>query len=310
MDKLKALRAFLSKVLKMTDGDIDAILDASDATEETALEAFLAKDRERIALLTKSKPGQSFQDGYKKAKAEVLAEFEKSVREKYGIDNEDLTGIELIAEVITKEKPAGNKDAITEEEIKKHPTYLKLEKEKTKALADKEKEWKDKLDAREKEFSKSETFGSVSKSALDILNGLNPVLSQNAKVAATQQADFIRDLEGFSYEKQDDGSFIILDKEGKRVEDGHGNPKTLDDLVKERAEIRFDFKANNGGGNPGGNGKPGDGKDGKPGSKKYPTGVQKPKTLEELTRLMNDKAIKTEDRATIMETWEAENPNT
>lgn len=309
MDKLKALRAFLSKVLKMTDGDIDAILDASEATEETVLTALLEKDKDRVALLTKSKPGQTFQDGYKKAKAEVLTAFEKEVREKYGVDDETLTGVELVAKVIeTEAAEAGKKVAITDDVIKKHPLYLRLEKESKKALTDKETEWKGKLEAKEKEFKKAESFGSISTSALDLLMELNPVLSTNPKVAATQQADFLREFKEMDWEKQTDGSFIAIDAEGKRLEDAHGHPITLEDLVKQKAENRFDFKANNGGENPGDDPKATKDKD-KSKDKKYPANVTKPKSIDELAKIMNDGKLKPDEKAIVMEVWESENPN-
>lgn len=309
MDKLKALRAFLSKVLKMTDGDIDAILDASEATEETVLTALLAKDATRVATLTKSKPGQTFQDGYKKAKAEVMTEFEKEVREKYEIDDDvDITGLELVASVIEKEAPEAGKKTITEETIKKHPLYIKLEKDGKKALKDKETEFATKLADKEKEFKRTEVFGSVSKKALDILMELDPVLSTNPKVASNQQTDFLRQFKEMTFETQEDGSIIPVDKDGKPLEDEHGNAITLEDLVKEKANDRFDFKANNGGENPGKNDKDNkDNKDKKTG-KKYPAGVTKPKTMDDLAKIMNDQKLKTEDRQTVMEVWEQENP--
>lgn len=309
MDFLKVLRAFLADVYKMPVGEIDALLAASDATDDTVLAAILARDKTRIENLTKPKSGQTFQDGYKKAKAEVLAAFEKEVREKFGLDEDetkDLTGLELIAKVIEVEAPEAGKKSITDDTIKKHPLYLKLEKDTKKALNDVKTEWEKKLADKDKEFGKAQVFSSVKGKALEIFTGLNPVLSTNAKVANNQQADFLRTLEGYTYEAQADGSFLIMDGD-KRLEDGHGNPITLDELVKQKAGDRFDFKANNGGENPGGDGKDKNKNDGK--NKTYPAGVTKPKTLDDLAKLMNDDKVKTADKSIIMETWEAENPN-
>lgn len=311
MDFLKILRALLSGVYKMTDGEIDALLQNADATEDTTLTEILDKDKERVAKLTKSKAGQTFQDGYKKAKAEVLAAHEKEIREKFGIEDEELTGLELVAAVIEKEAPEAGKAALTEEVIKKHPVYLALEKEKKKALTEAEATWKAKLEEAQKGFKKTETLRSVNEQALKILTDLNPVLPGTPKVAQTVQKAWLKGFEGNGFEVDEDGNITaILDAEGKPLEDGHGNPIKFEDFVKSSAENYFEFKANNGGSNGGNdndkNKRETGGSGG--GAKGYPKGIKKPTTIEELSAITNDSKIPVADRLATAEAWNAEHP--
>lgn len=309
MDFQKILRALLTNVYKKSDGEIDALLTASEATEDSALSGILEIDRARVANLQQPKQGQTFQDGYKKAKAEVLTAFEKEVKEKYGIADEDannpITGIDLVAAVIAKEAPTSSK--LTDDEVKKHPIFLQLERAKRDELKKVTEEWQQKYDERETQIKKTQTLGAVNKKALDILGSLKPIFSKNATVAENQKQAWLAQFQGYEFQEAEDGSVTIL-KDGKRLEDGHGYAKSFDAFVKESANAYFDFEVNNGGGNGGNGGAGGGGNEG--GGKNYPAGITKPTNLEELTKIMNDPQLKTEDKRAVMDTWKADNANT
>lgn len=297
-DASKLLRALLGKGYKHPSTDIDKLL-SDETTDEDGEAQLIQLDQTRIGNL-KPKPGTTFQDGYKKAKAEVLTQFEASLREAYGIES-DATGNELIDAIIAaKAKPDAKN--ISEDDIKKHPAYQNAEKAHKAALKAVQTEWETKLNEREAQYKKGETFGNVSKKALDILATMNPVIPTTAAVATNIQNAFLSSLKGFDFDIQ--GDRIVVMKDGKVVEDGHGHSMEFDKLVKDTAGGFYELKANNGGANPGG-GAPGAGAGGA-GNVVYPAGVTKPKTFDELATILNNQSIKVEDRQIVQQVWEQE----
>jgi hypothetical protein len=307
-DAKKLLRALLAKAYKTPDTEIDRIL--SDDTDDTTGETEILKlDSGRVGELQKPKKGSTFQDGYAKGKKETLENLEKEIFDTFEIDPDQIeedsrTGLKLIEHVVaTKAKP-GKGGNLTEDQIKASPVYQKAEQAWKKSVKDKETEWKTKYDQLESGHKKATVFQTVSNEVLKILSGMNPVLPSEDKVAQTWKKNFVNSFTEFDYEVQD--GRIVAMKDGKVVDDGHGSTKDFEALVKERAPEYFEFRANNGGAN-GGNGKAGEGAGGSgTGGKQYPAGVQKPKTFEELTKIVNDTTIKAEDRQTVLETWETE----
>ena len=241
----------MSKAYKLDDGTIGEILNAENADEKSVISKILELDTQRVdKLKTSGGKDGTFQDGYAKAKKEVLSDFEKQLKETFEIESEK-TGLDLITEILTaKTSEAGKKGQLTDDDVKKHPIYQAAEKAFKKQLADKEAEYKTKLSEVESAAKKAQTFSSVKDNALAILEGLNPIYAKNPKVAKTIKNQFLNELQGFDFERQADGSWLVT-KDGKVVEDGHGHSKSFEDIVKETAESYFDFQENNGGQNAG-----------------------------------------------------------
>lgn len=315
MDHKKILTGLLSRAYKMEEGRISEILEKADESE--VLLDLLNEDRDRVSKLT-PKAGEDgpskFKEGYSKAKKEERAAFEKELKEQYGIES-DLQGKELIEHIVqakTAEATKDKKGTMTEDEIKVSPVYRSLEKSLAKQLADKETEWKTKLEDAEKTFAKKEVFGSFKDEALKELANLKPILSKDEKRARNQRESFAKELlaEGLEIVKED-GDFLLL-KDGKRLDDGHGHPVKWADYVRDRASEFFDFEANNGGSNSGNSNEndPKGGGQGAGGGKKYPDGIEKPKDIEAYTKLVTDKSIPLENRQAIAEAWSAENGRT
>lgn len=306
-DANKLLRALLGGAYKMPKTEIDKLL-SDDTTDEDGETTILEGDKARIGKLTTPAKGSTFQDGYAKGKKEVLTALETEIKEKFEIES-DATGIDLIETVVTeKAKGAGKPKELTEDDVKKHPVYQNAEKAHKNALKQVTTEWETKLNERESQFKKGETFNTVASKALAKLNGMNPVIPTNAKVAANIQRSFLDGLKGFDFEVQ--GDRIVVMKDGKVVDDGHGHSLDFDKLIEDHAGGFYEFKQNNGGSN-GGNGKPGEGAGGAgsggPGGVAYPAGIQKPKTWDELMKVVNDTTVPATDRQTVMNVWEQEN---
>lgn len=307
MDYKKIITGLLSKAYKLDDGKIAELLqDGENITEETVLAALLSEDSGRVASIKKSTDTSGkFQEGYAKAKKEERANYEKEIREKYGIESE-VTGIELIEEIVTTkaaEHGSGKKGEITEDDVKKHPTYQTLESRYKKELKAKDEEWSTKLTEIETRFKTESTFKSIEERALATLDGLKPVLPGNPEVASNQKKWFVSALKDYQFEIQD-GNRVLVMKDGKVVEDGHGNSLDFSELVKNTASQFFEFQKNNGGGNAGNsnNDQTSTGDD-----NAYPAGITKPKTLEELSKIVNDRNIPIADRQKVAEVFEQEN---
>ena len=251
MEIQKILTGLLSKAYKLDDGKIGEILNAENATEDSVIKELLEIDTERISKIKPQTPKrETFQDGYAKAKKEVLSDFEKQLKETFETESEK-TGLDLITEILTaKTSEAGKKGQLTDDDVKKHPIYQAAEKSFKKQLSDKETEYKTKLTEVENAAKKAQTFASVKDNALAILEGLNPIYAKNPKVANTIKNQFLNELQGFEFERQADGSWLVT-KDGKIVEDGHGHSKSFEDIIKETSESYFEFQENNGGQNAG-----------------------------------------------------------
>lgn len=263
MDFLKVLRAFLTTAYKMSEGDIDAILSASGEDQTKLISAILEKDTARVQAITdaaKPPAGQTFKDGEGKGKKEALTAFEKSLKDKFGIESE-LTGLELVQELLTSKSQGGQSGDLTDEKVKTHPVYQQLEKAMKKAVQDKDTEWQAKLAEQEAATKKADTHRTVQAEALKFLQTLNPAIPKNELIAQNMQKGFLGSLlNGIDYTVNDDGSIVPM-KDGKVMTDAHGHTLPFSDLVKTTATGYYEFAQNNGGGN-GGNGSQGQNQNG------------------------------------------------
>ena len=309
MDYKKLLRALLSKAYKLDAGQLDELLaeetdkdgTKTPVTFEELEKKLLDTDKTRVVTLTTPKAGSTYQDGFAKGKKESLTAFEKEVKDKYGVDA-DLLGIELIDAVVTAKATTGG--TLTDDDVKKHAVYVARERELKTELKNKTTELEGKITEKEKEFTKKQNLGIIKDKAWGVVSKLNPLLSKTAEVAQTQKNTFLAALEANEYDLQETGPVILVD--GKAKTDDHGNIVSFDDFVTGNAKRFFDFENNNGGSN-GGNDNNDHKGGGQGGAKAYPAGVTKPKTMEDLVKVLNDKTIKVDDRVIVQEVWDKEN---
>jgi hypothetical protein len=305
MDYKKILTGLLSTALKMDNGAVAELLNEenSENTEDTILSAIVQLDTTRISKLTTGKPGQTYQDGYKKGKSESLTNLEKELKGIYGIDS-DKTGAELVADIIAGNTTTTEGAKLTDDDIKKHPVFLQMQRvlkqEKEAAIA----AAKTDLENVQRQHSAEKTFESVRNKALAKLEGLNPILPENPEIARNLKDVFASSLKDYDYQLDGD-NVIVLKKDGSIAVDAHGNNVELEDLVTTNASKFFVFQKNNGGNNSGSR-KENEGVDKNklPG---YPAHITKPTNIEEVTAIINNKEYKLADRDIVLATWEAEN---
>ena len=295
------ITGLLSKAYNFDNGKIaelfkDGETELSEDQQKEILQKLLDEDAQRVENIKKSVDKKdAFQDGFKKAKSEVLTDFEKGLKEKFGVES-DKTGLELVEEVVSKKSEGGQGGDVTEDAIKRSKVFQDMESNLKKQITTVKTEYETKINEIQDGYKAEQTFSNVSQKALQIFNGLNPILPQNKTVADNQVKFFVNTLEDFKFDVQDE-RIVVMDKDGKVIEDGHGNSRSFEDIVKETASGLFEFKANNGGS---GSGNGGQGQGGSGSS--YAGNV--PKTFEELEKVMSDTSISIEDRSNIMAEYE------
>ena len=296
------ITGLLSKAYNFDNGKIaelfkDGETELSEQQQTEILNKILEIDAQRVENIKKSVDKKdAFQDGFKKAKSEVLTDFEKGLKEKFGIES-DKTGLELVEEVVSKKSEGGQGGDVTEDAIKRSKVFQDMESNLKKQVTTVKTEYETKINEIQDGYKAEKTFSNVSQKALQIFNGLNPILPQNKTVADNQVKFFVNTLKDFKFDVQDE-RIVVMDKDGKVLEDGHGNSRSFEDIVKETASGLFEFKANNGGSGSGNGGQQGQGGSGS----SYAGNV--PKTFEELEKVMSDTSISIEDRSNIMAEYE------
>lgn len=296
------ITGLLSKAYNYDNGKIaelfkDGETELSEQQQTEILNKILEIDAQRVENIKKSVDKKdAFQDGFKKAKSEVLTDFEKGLKEKFGVES-DKTGLELVEEVVSKKSEGGQGGDVTEDAIKRSKVFQDMESNLKKQITTVKTEYETKINEIQDGYKAEQTFSNVSQKALKIFNGLNPILPQNKTVADNQVKFFVNTLKDFKFDVQDE-RIVVMDKDGKVLEDGHGNSRSFEDIVKETASGLFEFKANNGGSGSGNGGQQGQGGSGS----SYAGNV--PKTFEELEKVMSDASISIEDRSNIMAEYE------
>ena len=228
------LLEFAAKALNISQDEVKQILE----DESTGgLETLVQKDAARIKATKDA--------GYKSAERKINASWEGKLQSTFGVQS-DTKGPELIDEVneAIEAKEAEQKPTkeVTEAQIKKHPDYLRLEKQ----LQDAEKTFEEKLKntvaEKEEAFTQRELFGEFKTFALDFIdNELKLNLSTDANRARAQKNDLMEKIEAkFKIQKEGD-SYVFIDKAtDERVNNAQGYPITDKELVKNVATTYYD----------------------------------------------------------------------
>ena len=254
MDEKERLLYLTTKQFNLTEDEAKTLLLEGEDLKENAVDLLLEKDKERIQKLKDERTiryNEGFQTAEKKFKSHSEDTFKKLTGYSGAEDN-----FEAMFTAWHKEetKKLAQKKEVTEDDIKRHPLFIDLE---TKTIA------KEKYDELQKSFDQFKTesqrravMDTVTSNAWDVVAARNPILSENPTVAENRKRDFLAKFHQYEYELQD-GRIIVL-KEGKRLEDAHGNLKTFEAFTVELADQNFDFKAQtdkgNAGNKAGGNG--------------------------------------------------------
>ena len=227
------LNETLSKVFKLDREQLATLY--NEAGDLTDLSVVVEADERRIAKFKSDNLSQRNR-GIKEG-AEKL---ESALREKYDVES-DLIGVELVDSIINAETAKVQKASPSD--VTKHPEYVKLEASIAKQLRDKDKEWQGKLDNREREFNRDKLFEKVKDRALVNLESRKPLLPTDPKRAQAWKEIYLRELREGNYQESEDGTPIVLDKEGNVLKDAHGNPITFEEYERGISDKYFEYPA-------------------------------------------------------------------
>lgn len=296
MDFQKILNGVLAKTLNVADGKLTELFQngETELSESEIISNILKLDVDRIKSIKDETGREKFQEGFKKSKKEVLESLENELKEKFQIESSN-TGIDLVNEIVEKTSKPNSEQ--TEDAIRRSKLYLDLEANLKKEIKQLKTQHDEELNNVKKSYESEKVFSTVNKNAMDILHGLNPILPANAKIAENQKKAFLNEFKDFTFEMQDD-RIVVLDKDGKIITDEHGNTKSFEEIVKNRASDFFELASNNGGSGSGNGGQGGQGGNGGSSS------IKTPKTLDELANIMNDDSIDGAEKLKIAEEYE------
>ncbi len=269
------LNETLSKVFKLDAEKLATLYNEAGDLED--LSVVIEADAQRVAKFNTDKQ-QQLNRGIKEGASKI----EKELKDKYSFESE-LIGVELIDSLLVKQVEEATKGSV--KDISKHPEYIKLQSSIDKVKKDVEKEWQEKLNTKEAEFKKAVIFDKVKSKALSFLESSKAILPEDVKKAENWKQTYVNALNSYQYLENEDGSIIPLDKEGKALQDKHGNSITFDEVVKTTADNYFDYPVaddRSGSGN-------------KDTTKKVNT-TGEPKTKAEALARLKDEKITPEDR--------------
>lgn len=245
---MEQIKNFAVEVIGMTDEEAQSLFKEADdgnvTLKDDAIETLKQKDAKRmkeIARRTKEelKPEitAKHDEGYSKAKKEVLSKFEDDLRKKYGVESEK-SGIDLIDDVVSNTKGS--------DDIKTHPDYLKLERSIQENYVPKDDYEKVNSDFEnfKQGVEREKTISKVKNDARKVFRETNPMLSEDPTRAANQEEEFLRYFENFDYDVQEDGNHVIK-KDGRRLENQNMNAVNFPEFVKKRTQDLFDIKEQN-----------------------------------------------------------------
>ena len=240
MDQKESLLYLATKQFNLTEDEAKALLIEGEELKDNAVDLLLEKDKERIQKLKDDRTtryNEGFQTAEKKFKTLAEAEFKELTGYKGTEGNfKDMFQLWYADE----KKKLATKKEVTEDDIKRHPLYIQLE---TGTIPKKEyDELKTSFDEFKTSQQKNQVMGVVTSRAWDVVSARNPILSENPQVAENRRRDFLAKFSGFEYDLSDENK-IIVSKDGKRLEDEHGNFKPFETVVMDLANLNFDFRA-------------------------------------------------------------------
>lgn len=237
------LEAFLLKTLNLSGEAVSGLFNTEGELIDlsTAIEA----DANRVAKFKTEKQNE-FNRGLEKGASKI----EKAIKEKYQVDS-DLIGVELLDHVIeaqTAEIQEKLKSKSKDDDFEKHPKYIEFKKNFESQLKAKEQEWQGKLQEKESEWVRKETLNKVSKLAFNSLEN-EYVLPENKDRANALKEVLNREIESGNYKIDESGEVVLLDKDGKPLEDNHGKFIAFKEYVDSIAGKYFDKRVANPRGN-------------------------------------------------------------
>lgn len=244
MDEKTLLIQALTKWFNKSEDEVTKMIyDTEGKVSESAFENISTMDAARVSKFSSEKETH-FKNGEAKATERVNKQAAKLIKESLGIDTDSDVLTEVLDEAKNQIEAKTKKkvEPLTDEAVKQHPLYIKLEKERVpkteyeKVVAE--------FENHKATIEQEKVFSMIDEQALLKLKAMNPDFDRykdSPQVLNTLQTAFKTALREYSYKPDGNGGFIVLNKAGERVNDEHGNPVTIDHVVKQKAPDYFTF---------------------------------------------------------------------
>lgn len=248
--KLAVIMSFITKAYNKTETELNELIEDETGVKDDAFENLLTIDSSRVKKL-KGDTQETWDKAAKKTRAEVKKEDEDIFREIFGYTGNAETFKDMCVEHHEEISKSPKKSALTPDDAKKTPEYLALEREFAKHKS--ESMPKSEHDKFVQEIEKKEKMNSIKSKVLNKFNTFQIEQIENPTVKAKRTDLFLREFDGYDYEM--DGDNVIIIKDGKRLEDDHGNLVQFDKFIENTAQEHFVFlkqspKGSAGNGNP------------------------------------------------------------
>jgi hypothetical protein len=240
------LNDLLQKVYNLPENEVASLYKLDEEGKptneyaENALDVILQKDAERVAAL-KGKPVDTtelYNKAVKETEGKIHSKWEESLRADYPtVDPErKLRGDAL--RLAVKEFRFQQQEI---PDVKNHPEFLSLEQRAQKALEEERESWQKKFEEQEQTFIQRQQWEGITKDIRSYFFGSGFVLPEDKVKQEAHFEDFVPKFQGFKFQRNADGTILVMNPDGSRVENQHGHPIFLHDLVllkgKERYEV-------------------------------------------------------------------------
>lgn len=256
MDQKEATMYQVTKMFNWTEAETKERLFDGDELKDDYADIILEADKARVEKF-KNDRTQSYDKGVRETEKKLKTFAESEFKRLTGYDGTEDNFESMFKTWHEKEKAKLVKNVeVSEDAIKKHPAYISLEADR---IPKTEYETlKSEYEQFKQNQERSKVMGVVTANAWDVVAKANPILSENATVAENRKRDFLAKFSGYNYDLQG-STILVLDKDGKRIENEHGNPIPFDTWVMDMASQNFDFRAQDDKGNAGNKDKGGQG---------------------------------------------------
>lgn len=241
------LNDLLQKVYNLPENEVASLYKLDEEGKptneyaENALDIILQKDAERVAAL-KGKPVDTtelYNKAVKETEGKIHSKWEESLRADYPtVDPErKLRGDAL--RLAVKEFRFQQQEI---PDVKNHPEFLSLEKKALQMVEEKENEWKQRFEEQEQTFVQRQQWEGITKDIRSYFFGSGFVLPEDKVKQEAHFEDFVPKFQGFKFQRNADGTILVMNPDGSRVENQHGHPIFLHDLVLLKGKERYDVQ--------------------------------------------------------------------
>lgn len=244
------LISILTKFYNKSEDEVKKAIYTEDGVtlQDNAFDTITTIDTARVTKFkTESKTG--FNQGYAKGKEETRKADVAAIKEKLSIESDSDQFDEVLeaGKVQIEEKTKEKVTPLTEDQVKTHPLYLKLEKDRV------PKTELDKLKADHEAFvqriESEKVYGTIDELAIKARDNIKFIDFDRFKdtpgILKTLDRQYLNEFRRYDYKSDGGTGYILLYKEdgfgknglpvkkGDRVDDEHGNPMTIDKLAEE-----------------------------------------------------------------------------